>query len=391
VSSTGQLSAPARLVNALGAAAGPRPDLTPERLLAAASQRTGLRDFGDPWFRAGLDVLLASLEHDASLHFAGRLMMRRLIVDNLVNRLLVTDLQRRAAGVFARPLVPPLIVVGLPRSGTTLLHRLLAAGPGHYGPPYWELAQPLPRPGRPDLRRGYGALLLELRKAVHSDLDRKHFMAAGEPEEDMFLLGPTFDTWLYWLSAPVFGYLDWYRAQDHRAKYAEYRAWLQVLQAAHPGQRLVLKSPEHTGGLAALRAAVPEAQLIQLQRDPATAFASYASLTRTTQAIFASRVDPARTARASLALFAAELRGNRAARAQAPGAVLDVDYDDLVAAPAATVRGVYRHFGLAWTGAAAAGVRRHLAQNPPGRHGVHRYQLDSGLTAAQVRAALAAP
>ena len=358
-----------------------------EELLAAAARRTGLEDFGDSGFRAGLDSTLAALNHDASLHVAGRLALRRIIGDQLVNRLLLTSAQQRTPGLFTCPLAGPLIVTGLPRSGTTLLHRLLAADPAHHGPPYWELARPLRSPGWPDHRRRYGAVTLGLRRYLESDLDHKHYLTVDTPEEDLHTLGATFESWYYWMAAPVYGYLDWYTGQDHHRKYREYRAWLQVLQAAHPGRRLVLKSPEHTGGLAALLAALPEAHVIQLHRDPDTVFASFVSLTRTTHSMFAAPFDRVRSARASLRLLTSELRRNQAARRRAPDAVLDVAYEDLIADPHGTARRIYQRFGLDWTDAAAVGLQRYQRQNPSGRYGVHRYPLDAGLPAEEVRAA----
>ena len=360
-------------------------------LQAAATRRTGLSDFGDLRFRADLDALLDALNHDAQLHAAGRMALRRIMTDHLVNRLLLTSVRQQAPGIFTRPLANPLIVTGLPRSGTTLLHRMLAADPAHYGPPYWELAQPvapsvLP-PGWPDHRRWYAAATLGLRGLLARDLDRKHFVAVDTPEEDLHTLGATFQSWYYWMAAPVYGYLDWYLSQDYRRKYREYRAWLQVLQAAHPGRRLVLKSPEHTGGLAALLDAVPEAHVVQLHRDPHTSFASFVSLTRTTQHMFAGPIDHARSARASLSLLSSELRRNLAARDRHPAAVLDLRYDDLVAAPAATAQRIYQRFNLDWTAASARGLQRYVHQNPPGRHGAHHYPLDAGLPPAEVAAA----
>jgi hypothetical protein len=107
-------------------------------------------------------------------------------------------------------------VTGLPRSGTTLLHRMLAADPAHYGPPYWELARSVVPPGWPDHRRWYAAMTLGLRGLLARDLDRKHFVAVDTPEEDLHTLGATFQSWYYWMAAPVYGYLDWYLSQDYR-------------------------------------------------------------------------------------------------------------------------------------------------------------------------------
>jgi LPS sulfotransferase NodH len=353
-----------------------------------ATRRTGLSDFGDPGFRAGLDALLDALNQEVQLHATGRLALRRIMTDHLVNRLLLTRERHHTPELFTRPLANPLIVTGLPRSGTTLLHRMLAADPAHYGPPYWELARPLPSPGRSDQRRRYAALTLGLRRFAESDLNRKHYVAVDTPEEDLHTLGATFETWYYWMAAPVYGYLDWYARQDHHRKYREYRAWLQVLQAAHPGRRLVLKSPEHTGGLDALLDVLPEARVVQLHRDPRTSFASFVSLTRTTQRMFTGPIDPARSAQASLALLTSELRRNQAARARPARAVVYLRYEDLIADPVAAAQRIYQRFGFPWTGEAAAGLSRYVRQNPRHGHGVHYYPLDAGLPPEQVCDAL---
>jgi hypothetical protein len=151
----------------------------------------------------------------------------------------------------------------------------------------------------------------------------------------------------------------------------------------------VLKSPEHTGGQATLLEAVPEARVIQLHRDPRTAFASFVSLTRTTQAMFAEAgPDPARSARASLALLTSELQRNQAAGHRAADAVLHLRYEDLIATPVATAQRIYRRFGLPWTDAGAAGISRYLRANPVGRHGSHHYELDAGLPSDEVCEAL---
>lgn len=246
---TTKLPLPFRIVNAAGAVLNTlgltRVRLEVGPLLRAATRQTGLTDFGDPVFLDGLRVLLDSVERDANLHFLGQLSVQQIVVDSLVNRLLLTEAQRRTPELFARPLIPPLIVLGLPHSGTTFLHRLLAEDPAHHAPRHWELSSPLPLPGKRDNRRRKAERFLRVRQFLTNDLDDKHFIAADAPEEDLFTLGATFEAWYFWMVAPVYGYLEWYLTQDHERKYREYRAWLQVLQAEHPGRRLVLKSPPH--------------------------------------------------------------------------------------------------------------------------------------------------
>ena len=119
----------------LGAARLPVAKLDEETLVRAAVKETGLTDFGSPYYREALLALLDSLENDAALHFAGRVANREVIVGSLINRLLLTQARKRTPAVFQRPLKPPIVVLGLPRSGTTLLHRLLAMDPAHRAVP----------------------------------------------------------------------------------------------------------------------------------------------------------------------------------------------------------------------------------------------------------------
>ena len=360
-------------------------------VLGEAMRRTGLTDFGDPQFEDGLQALLTSAERDASLHFLGRISLRRSVVESLVNRLLLVETQKRKPEVFDAPLIPPLIVLGLPRSGTTYLHRLLAEDPAHHAPPFWELVRPLQQPGERDNRREIISQELVWRKRVAPELDRKHFITADTPEECLFMLGATFEALLFWVLAPVQSYIEWYMTQDHTRKYQEYRAWLQVLQAATPGKRLVLKAPEHTGALAALLHAVPEAQIVQTHRDPVSAYASFNSLIATTHATSSTRANVERMAATNLRLLETEIMRNLAAREAIPEVVYDVRYDALVADPIKAVQDVYDRFGLNPSDIYRARLAAYVEEHPRTKHGSHRYALeDCGMGEAHVRTRLAA-
>lgn len=386
---------PFRLLNAVGKITGAkrlrRFQFEERTILQEAMHRTGLSDFGDPRFGDGLRALLASAEQDASLHLLGRLSLRRTVVESLINRLLLVEAQKRAPEVFDAPLVPPLIVLGLPRSGTTYLHRLLAEDPAHHAPPFWELVRPLPQPGTRDNRREVISRELLWRKRVAPELDRKHFITADTPEECLFMLGATCEALLFWVLAPVRGYLEWYMAQDHTRKYREYRAWLQVLQAATPGKRLVMKAPEHTGALAALLHAVPEAYVVQTHRDPVSAYASFNSLIATTHATSSAEPDLKQMAAANLQLLETETLRNLAAREANPGVVHDVWYDDLVADPTGTVWRIHERFGLGASDVYQTRLAAYVQEHPRSKHGSHKYALeDFGMSDAQVRARLTA-
>jgi hypothetical protein len=360
----------------LGAARLPVARLDEETLVKAAVKETGLTDFGSSYYREGLLRLLESLEDDAALHFAGRVANREVIVGSLINRLLLTEACKRTPAVFRRPLKPPIIVLGLPRSGTTFLHRLLAMDPVHRAVPWWELARPLPdahSDEQSDRRRQVLQRKLHRRQKAMPEYDRKHYTRVDTPEECIWLLANTFLSPLFWAFAPVYGYLDWYKNQDRLQAYYEYRLLLQVLQAADPTRRLALKSSTHTGAVETLLQTVPGALLIQTHRNPAEATVSLASLFYSAHNRTTERLDVRRMTEAILSFHEHQIARNLATRDTHPGALFDVYYDRLVADPIGTVRDIYDHYDLAWSEEFAERLNYYVQQNPRGKHGAHRY------------------
>jgi hypothetical protein len=368
------------ILNAVGKRLGanrlPIAGLDEESLVRAAVQATGLSDFGSPYYREGLLRLLESLEDDAALHFAGRVANREVIVGGLINRLLLTEACKRTPKLFRRPLKPPIIVLGLPRSGTTYLHRLLAMDPAHRAVPWWELARPLPDAnpdGRPDRRRQIMQRKLRRRQKVVPGFDRKHYTRVDTPEECIWLLGNTFSSPLFWAVAPVYGYLEWYKNHERLQAYHEYRLLLQVLQAVDPTRRMALKSSTHTGAVETLLQTVPEALLIQTHRNPVEATASLLSLFYSVHSRVTERLDVRRMSEAVLGFHEHQMARNLVARDAHPGALFDVYYDRLVADPIGTVRDIYDHYGLAWSKEFAGRLHHYVKQNPRGKHGAHLY------------------
>lgn len=386
------LPVPFRLVNALGRLLGADssgPGLDEEAVCRVAMRRTGLTDFGDPDFRDGLREVLASAARDARLTFLGRVAFRDWVVKNLVNRLLFAEARKRSPQRFTRPLIPPIIILGLPRSGTTLLHRLLALDPAHRGVPLWELLRPFPA-GRPDWRRLDVAWRAGLQRALTPELDRKHFVRPDSPEECIWIQSLTFVSVSFWVLAPVYGYLEWYSERDRRAAYREYRLLLDVLQATDPERRLVLKAPAHTGALGILGETVPDALLIQTHRDPVVACTSLNSLTYSTHASVSDALDVHRMAEANVGFLARELGRNLAARDAAP-AVHDVHYEELIRDPVGTVKRIYTRFGLEWSEAYEARLLAYLREHPREEHGRHTYRArDFGQTEAAIAERFAA-
>lgn len=369
------LPAPLRWINAAGrmaARAGIAPAaLDPDLACAEARRRTGLSDFGDPYFRPALEALLGSTNRDANLHFLGRWHLHDLVVRALVTRLRMV---RAAPLADARTLRPPLLVCGLPRSGTTFLHRLLALADDARPLLLWELAEPLPghRDGARDRRfEEVEARMARLRRVAPANLDAQHLMRADLPDECGHLFKATFLCSLYAM-VPATGYLAWYPQQDMHPAYRDYRRLLALL--ADPARRLVLKDPFHAMSLRALFAAIPDAMVVQTHRAPSEVVPSFHKLTLTMHAVLAEDVDVARVVATNTDWLDTVARRSLEDRARVPAdQVTDVDYRALVADPVAIVRGIHDRFGLGWSSALEARLAAFVRDNGQRKHGDNPY------------------
>ena len=331
------------LINSAGAAARVLGveigQLTPDALEQAASESEGHDDFGRTHFRAGLEILVESLEADANLHTAGRLHTRGLLVELLITRLRLSALQARSGPAAIGP--APLFVCGLPRSGTTFLHRLLAERKDARPLPLWELREPIPGRGR-DRRLEQGrARDRRLAEILPPNVDAQHLMRADLPDECGHLFKVAFWSSLFW-QVPVYRYLEWYIAHDSRAAYRDYVALLGAL--VRPGRRFVLKDPFHAANLSSLFAVIPDALVVQTHRDPIEVVPSLNKLTTTFQSVLSDRVDNSRTAALNLRWMQQLVDQSERARPSTPAKqIIDIDYTDLIRDPLATVEAIHAH------------------------------------------------
>lgn len=381
-----------RAVNAAGAllrrASIDPLSLDPEVWMARARAETGLDDFDtDPQLEEGLSVFAQAVREEAHLSTLGRFGVREHVQNALVTRLRRVALRR--AGALAEPeaqLNRPIIIVGLPRSGTSFLHRLLTAEEGHQAIPLWQVTRPNPGSGR-DRRRSTTAQNIALMKKVAPALDAKHHMTADTPEECNFLLSQTMCSTLFWVTAPVYSYVDWLMAQDMRRAYQAYREQLMLLQRTYPGARLILKAPMHNAYVQELSEIIPEACIVQTHRDPVPITLSNCSLTYTLQTAVTEQIDARRLIDKNVELLLSDVRRNLAGRAQLPaGRVLDLQYEDFISDPAATIRRVHEHFSLPYSEDDQARIREEIAARPQHRFGKHEYNADDlGLDEAALR------
>jgi Sulfotransferase family len=358
--------------------------LDEQQVRRRASRQLGRPIIGtDP----GLRVLLADLAQ-APLTPLGRIWLRSELIRREVTQARLEDECRRRPGLLATPLPRPLIVVvGLPRTGTTLLHTLLGCDPAAVVLPFWQLRRPYPIPRR-RLDRATrilrAAAMARLARSMAPRLRDIHPVSALHPEEDVFLFC---DTGMLAVPVAAPGYLDWLQATDPTPGYRTYRRHLQALVQDRPGRRPVLKSPFHLGRLQALLAEVPEAVVVWTHRDPAVALASWCSLAATLASAASNQVDLRALGRRWLGFWATELDRALAARATAdPARVHDVGDQALVADPLGEVERLYAGLGLELSGAARQRMRRWIGRHHHRRRGrPHRYSLaDFGLDPAAV-------
>jgi hypothetical protein len=364
---------------------------TAAELHESATRITGLTDFGADDYGDGLAVLLESYASDAGLTSLGRKVARAGVRGALAARLMAEVGWAEYPEHAAVPIERPIFVTGLPRSGTTALHRLLTADPAHQGLELWLAEVPQPRPPRDSwasnpvfqrVQAGYARHHVE-----HPEFMGVHYIAADTVEECWQLLRQTMRSVAFECLAHLPAYSSWLAGQDWTGPYLRHRRSLQLIGLHDVGRRWVLKNPSHLFALDALLAAYPDALIVQTHREPGAVIGSMCSLaaqaTEGWSTTFRSEVIGAD----QLALWARGLREFGAARARHdPERFFDVDYADFTADPTGTVESVYARFGLPYSGAAADAVRAlHAdATGSPARP-AHRYALaDFGLTAAQV-------
>lgn len=356
--------------------------LDEEQLLDDARRRTRLEDFGDPGFREALRRLLHSYESEAQLSLLGRIAARQDTTRLLASRLRLEADRRRHPEIAAESVRRPLFVTGLPRTGTTLLHGLLAQDPANRVPLHWESVYPSPPPDRARYQRDPRIAAAERQvrwfHRLNPEIRKIHQVGARLPEECLIITSHSFLSFQFQTSHAVPSYQTWLEAHDLRACYEAHRRFLQHLQWRCRGERWVLKAPAHLFGIEALFAAYPDAGVILTHRDPLEVAGSLASLTTVLRSTFSDGVDPVAVGEEMNRRWAdgiARALRARDAGCAAPAQFCDVYYNDLVRDPIGAVRQVYAHYDLPLTPAAEERMRRFLGENPKDKHGRHHYTL----------------
>ena len=368
-----------RLLNRCGAALEKRgvgsKTMSAARLLEKAKARTGLEDFGEPEFFEGLSRLLESCQHEARLNVIGKLAVRNDAVRILCNRLALVRDRERHPEIGQQEIREPLFIVGLPRSGTTVLHTLLAADPAHRVPLTWEIMSPSPPDAEDRKERIRRATRdLAMLRWLAPTFETVHATGAELPQECVSLLSPTFMSDQFDTMYNIPSYRAWFFRQELRPAYEFHRRFLQHLQFRRPAERWILKAPAHMFAASALLSIYPDAKFVQLHRDPIDAVASVSSLVTILRSVFSDAVDPKQVGRDAMVYWSEALKTFMRARDQLPANRLcDLYYDDVRRDPIAAARQVYEHFG--WRFSQSVGEKMSIVLNQQSlrSNGVHRY------------------
>ncbi|PWU20972.1 MAG: sulfotransferase [Candidatus Rokuibacteriota bacterium] len=367
--------------------------LDSDSLLAAGRRRVPGHDFEDATFLEGLQRLVQALTTEARLNLLGRLSAREAIVGHLANRLQLERDRRQHPEIAAQEIERPIVITGLPRSGSTLLHRLLAQDPANRVPLTWETLTPSPPPERltydSDPRIAVTERNLRWFQRLMPEFSIIHPVGARLPEECVIILSHSFLSSQFCTMYAVPSYQTWVRSQNLLPAYRLHRRFLQQLQWRCGGSRWILKAPAHLPALKELCAVYPDVGVIMTHREPLEVLPSEASLHTVLRRTFSDAVDPSQVGREVTELTAAELRAGLQARDHGcvpPERFLDVRYRELGGDPIGTVRKVYAHFGIPFTTVAETRMSRHLAETPKDKHGAHVYSLAQfGLDADEER------
>ena len=392
-----RFSAEARAVLDFMEEAGSSLALDADGLLDAATAETGLGDFGADDFVPRLDLLCRAMTDEGGFNGAGVFQQHTLILGLLKNRLLIEDLIARHPEILEEQITAPIVICGLPRTGTTHLHNLISADPAIRSLPYWESLEPVlaererPAPGEPDPRRERTAMALSFLDVAMPYFNRMHEMTVDHTHEEIQLLAIDFSSMLLETTAPMPLWRDAYRARDQRPSYAYLRRVLQVLQWLRGGDRWVLKSPQHLEQFPALLDTFPDATFVVTHRDPVSVTTSMVTMLAYTARLTRDRVDVEGIGDYWADRLELMLRRCAEDRDVLPAQrTIDVHFDEFMRDDLAMVARVYELAGQPLDAPAQSAMDRFMAAHPRGKFGTIDYDLAPfGLDPAERRRALA--
>jgi hypothetical protein len=367
-----------------------------DELVGAAMAATGFDDLGEPTWREGLDRLLDDLAGPARLNDLGRTIVEAEVTGYLGNRLQILDWRARHPDVAEGAVTRPIVIVGQPRTGTTILYDLLAQDPANRAPLTWEVDRPVPPPTSAtyddDPRIAEAEAIAAMPDLIIPGFTDFHPLGARLAQECVRMTGGDFRSMIFPTQYDVPAYDRWLLHEaDMAPAYRWHRIYLQHLQSRHAGERWLLKSPAHLWCLGALLDEYPDALVVQTHRDPVRVISSISALVALLRSMASDHSSVARAAAQYAEDILVGLERSVAAREDGtvPAAqVVDVQFAEFLADPFTTIGAVYDALGLEFSAEAESRMRAFLATHPgDGGGGGSRYTFaDTGLDADDLRA-----
>ena len=370
------------------------PSLDPAELLERARNETGLSEFDDPSPMEPLEVLTRALLSEARLNAGGRYYWSSRLLGILMTRLRARDWFHRHPEIADEPIRAPVIILGLTRTGTTLLHRLIASDARFSAAAFWEARFPVPTLDDMSGHQRMAAAKAEIDAmlAANPDLASIHPFDPLGADEDILVLDQTLLSNTAETLAHVPSYYHWLRKQDLRPAYRFWYRMLQMLQwqkrrRGTPGERWVLKTPMHLAHVDHILELLPDATFVQTHRDPITTLPSYASMVQGLWKGVSDESDPLEAARESIDTLEHDLARCLEVRdSLPPGKFIDVDFRDTVRDPVGVVECIYRQIGLPMTELARVQIGAYMQRHPREGRPKHTYTLEQfGFTEEEIR------
>ena len=367
-------------------------ELDRRQILAKAEDTVGHR-YADDWLAEGLDRLIASIKTDARLNAFGKFAFKTLLQRMAVSRFKVEKAIAERPEILDQPITEPLFIIGMPRTGTTILQALLNQDDAHRSPLSWECLLPHPAPTPETYRQNERIDTIrtefeQLFKLV-PDFRRKHYMEADSPQECIGVMALNFTSFQFMAQAYLASYSEWFLDTANQTEnFRWHRRFLQFLQSGGVrSSRWLLKSPIHLMRLQALFEVYPDARIIMTHRHPAYIVPSAASLISSTRSLYSNHEHVERSGREQLRLWARYFDRflEDRQRLNREGQIVDVLFDDFVDDQMAVVRRIYDRFDWRLDAASAGRMEAFLRQETKDKHGKHDYSLEMiGVAPAEV-------
>lgn len=362
------------------------PCLTPENICRAASRNVSLPSNVPPYVENALEILCRSLRDDTNLHWFGRMNYWNVIVTGLSSLLEVEHMFQCDPSLIKTKLIDPVLVVGLPRSGTTFLHRLLSSLEPAQGIELYRYMYPIQK--HPDTRQISTFAIFEPWRIASSiyNMDAIHYMRPHLPDECNFGLRMSLHSMLFWSIAPTYSYLLWLLDQDFQETYKFYRKLIILYQQQLPGKRLTLKCPYHVAWLPSLVDVFPEAHIVETHRDPLDTIASDCKLTLALHGLSTNCLDWEKVVSYVYSkTYCFAQRSIAFSNSDTGKQIFHTKYTSLLKDTEIVIRKAYDFWGISFTKNNAETLKQHLINNRQHKYGRNSYSLEQfGLSSNKI-------